>query len=123
LRSQLQVIQQQQLLVAWRDYVYEHFRDKSGKINERLRKLVLDLSVQKEPYPLAKLDQVSPRMAGLYATKTQKTIRRDVAELLKANLIRRESDGYVANKDHALVSAGAEPEERVEEKMKTANQP
>lgn len=102
LRSQLKVVQQQQLLVAWRDYVYEHFRDKTGKINERLRKFVLDLSQHKEPVAFAKLNQISPRVAALYATKTQKTIRRDVAELLRASLIRQEGNGYVANKEIML---------------------
>jgi len=102
LRSQLKVVQQQQLLVAWRDYVYGHFRDKTGKINERLRKLVLDLSAQKDPFPVTKLDQVSPRVAALYATKTQKTIRRDVAALLKANLIKEVEGGFIANKEVML---------------------
>jgi len=102
LRSQLKVIQQQQLLVAWRDFVYEQFRDKTGKINERLRKLVLDLSALKEPVVLNKLPLVSPRVAELYATKTQKTIRRDVTDLLKHNLIRREGNGYVSNKEIML---------------------
>ncbi|MBI4842806.1 MAG: Fic family protein [Nitrospirae bacterium] len=102
LRSQLKVIQQQQLLVAWRDYIYEHFRDKTGKINDRLRKLVLDLSAHKEPVPLAKLHQVSPRVAELYATKTPKTISRDVTYLLKHNLISREGNGYIANKQIML---------------------
>jgi Fic family protein len=102
LRSQLKVVQQQQLLVAWRDYVYGHFRDKTGKINERLRKLVLDLSSQKSPVPVTKLDQVSPRVAALYATKTQKTIRRDVAALLKAGLIKHVEGGFTANKEVML---------------------
>lgn len=102
LRSQLKVVQQQQLLVAWRDYVYGHFRDKTGKINERLRKLVLDLSSQKDPLPMTKLDQVSPRVAALYATKTQKTIRRDVAALLKADLIKQVEGGFIANKEVML---------------------
>lgn len=102
LRSQLKVVQQQQLLVAWRDYVYGHFRDKTGKINERLRKLVLDLSSQKDPLPMTKLDQVSPRVAALYATKTQKTIRRDVAALLKADLIKQVDGGFIANKEVML---------------------
>ncbi len=102
LRSQLKVIQEQQLSVAWRDHVYEHFRDKSGKINERLRKLVLDLSYQKEPVPISKLNEVSGRVAKLYATKTARTVSRDVAELLKANLIRQEGSGYVANKETML---------------------
>lgn len=102
LRSQLRVIQQQQLLVAWRDYVYSHFRDKTGKINDRMRKLVLDLSQQSEPVALAKLNEVSPRIAALYATKTPRTVRRDVEELLHANLIRQQGKGYIANKEIML---------------------
>ncbi len=102
LRSQLRVVQQQQLLVAWRDYVYEHFRDKTGKINDRMRKLVLDLSQLSEPVALAKLNEVSPRIAALYATKTPRTVRRDVVELLRANLIRQQGNGYIANKEIML---------------------
>ncbi|MCK9418292.1 MAG: Fic family protein [Nitrospirae bacterium] len=102
LRSQLRVVQQQQLLVAWRDYVYSHFRDKTGKINDRMRKLVLDLSQLSEPVALAKLNEVSPRIAALYATKTPRTVRRDVEELLRVNLIRQQGNGYIANKEIML---------------------
>lgn len=118
LRSQIKVIQEQQLLVAWRDYVYEQFREKTGQINERLRKLVLDLSNQKEPVPIGKLSEVSGRVATLYATKTPKTMRRDVLELLKAKLIRQEGNGYVANKEITLSFLPArsrEPKKEIKE--------
>jgi DeoR/GlpR family transcriptional regulator of sugar metabolism len=62
----------------------------------------LDLSSQKSPVPVTKLDQVSPRVAALYATKTQKTIRRDAAALLKAGLIKHVEGGFTANKEAML---------------------
>jgi Fic family protein len=99
LRSQLDMIQMQQLSVAWRDFVYEHFRNKSGSVIDRRRRLVLDLSTFPDPVPLNKLHQVSPRVAESYAGKTLRTIRRDVAALMDIKLIKRKTEGYIANKE------------------------
>ena len=99
LKSQLGVIREQQWTVSWRNYVHESFKDKSSLSDKRRRDLVLDLSEQKEAVPMAKLSQVSPRIAAAYARKTDKTLSRDVAVLQEMQLVEKDKDGkYRARK-------------------------
>jgi len=102
LRAQLNVIRVQQWEVAWENYVHEAFRDRSGPSDVRRRHLVLDLSAQPQPLPILKLSQVSARIAAAYAKKTPKTLSRDVNDLLRRNLLRKESNGFRANKELIL---------------------
>jgi Fic family protein len=99
LREQIAHIQKQQLDIAWRDFVYDSFKDKSGPSCERRRKLVLDLTANIKAVPLSKLREISPRMTESYQGKTSRTVRRDVVELLAMKLIRRTPQGYVADSE------------------------
>lgn len=99
LRAQIAHIQEQQLTIAWRDFVYENFRDKSGASFDRRRKLVIDLTVHGKPVPFNKIREISPRIAENYAGKTSRTIRRDIRELLSMKLIKRTEQGYVADSE------------------------
>ncbi|MDP2168143.1 MAG: Fic family protein [Thermodesulfovibrionales bacterium] len=102
LRGQIQHIQKQQLEIAWRDFVYESFRDKIGPKYERRRNLALDISKQAAPVPFNKIREVSPRIAASYASKTSRTIRRDLLELQKIELIKHVAEGYVDRSDRML---------------------
>ncbi len=93
LKAQLDAILHQQWDVAWENYVHDFFRDKTGKADERRRHLVLDLSKLDIPVPLPKLREISPRMAGYYATKSQRTISRDVNALVKMGLVEKTPEG------------------------------
>lgn len=99
LRGQVKQIQEQQLEVAWRDFVYEQFRNKKGAVYDRQRRFVLDLSTHKGPVQLLKIREISPRIAESYAGKTTRTIIRDINMLLKMGLIKRIPEGYVAQSD------------------------
>jgi Fic family protein len=98
LQGQLETIWNQQWDVAWRNYVHELFRDKGNPSHRRQRHLVLDLSLVPEPVPMAKLPEVSPRLAKAYAVKTGKTLSRDVNALVKLGLIAATPQGYVAKR-------------------------
>jgi hypothetical protein len=102
LRSQLQDIRDQQLDVAWRNYVHEAFSDKKSPSDARRRHLVLDLSQCTRPLPFSELSQVSPRIAAAYARKTAKTLSRDVKALIQMGLLAQEPDGFRARKDLIL---------------------
>lgn len=102
LRDQLAVIREQQWDVAWQNHVHEAFRDKTSISEIRRRHLVLDLSKAKEPVPLLKLPEVSPRMTVAYARRTGKTLTRDVNGLLEMGLVAREKSGYRARKELIL---------------------
>ncbi len=102
LRAQLKVIRDQQWSVAWQNYVHDAFREHAGTGAERQRRLVLDLSQQIEPIPFSKLTEISPRIAKAYVGKTEMTLRRDLEKLVKMKLLRKDKDGYQANKELIL---------------------
>ena len=102
LRSQIQVIQEQQLDVSWRDLVYEAFRGKKSGVKERQRNLVLALSTLTDPVPPLKLMELSPRIAGEYARKTSKALSRDINELIKMGLVQRDGRGVRACRELIL---------------------
>lgn len=111
LRAQLDHVREQQLDVAWRNYVHELFKDKLTPAKERCRVLILDLSTKSEPVPMRELMQVSPRVARLYAGKTSKTLARDINTLRSMKLIVMErGKGFRAATEliEAFLSATAE---------------
>jgi Fic family protein len=98
LKEQIDRIRAEQLRIMWRDFVYESFKNKSGSVNERKRKLVLDMSNHFQPIPFKEIRRVSPRIAELYAGKTERAIRRDVNDLLEMDLVKRSPKGFEANR-------------------------
>jgi Fic family protein len=100
LREQLAAIRAQQFRDRWEQYVYEQFGQAKGPAEQRRRRLVLDLSKSGDQ-PVAKeaLRRLSPELAEFYVGKTDKTITRDVNALLEDGLIRRSSNGYLANRE------------------------
>ncbi len=101
LREQIELVRLQQWDVSWRNYVHEHFKDGSD-VDIRRRHLVLDLGNHPKPVPRAKMAEISPRVAAAYATLDDKTLTRDLGSLEQDKLIRKEGDGYVANKERIL---------------------
>lgn len=102
LKEQIKVVQKQQLAVAWRDYIYEKFKDMKGDKNIRRRNLVLDFSNKSKPVPFNEIKEISPRIAESFTNKTVKTIRRDLIELISMGLLKRIESGYIANSEIML---------------------
>jgi Fic family protein len=103
LHSQLEFIRLQQWEVAWRDFVHESFSDKTSPSDTRRRHLILDLSTQANPVTLAKLPEISARVAASYASKTDKTLSRDLNALSQMGLLLKTPDGmYRAKKEVIL---------------------
>ena len=102
LKSQLELIRDQQLEVAWENYIHEEFHDMDSRANVRRRHLVLDLSLQKNPVGWPEIRQISPRMAEAYANKTSRTIIRDLNFLMEMGLVKVGSKGWMANKELML---------------------
>jgi len=103
LKAQIEVIREAQMQITWRDFIYDNFRNKSGATSERRRKLILDISDKMtEPISFKEIRHVSPRIAELYANRTEKTITRDITELIDMNLLKREKGGYKANSEKIL---------------------
>ena len=102
LRAQLDLIRRQQLRTIWRDYVHGQFRDRNSKADTRRRHLVLDISERDEPVAINKLREVSPRVAGAYASKGSKTLSRDLKLLKQMSLIQVDEQGAQARRDLIL---------------------
>lgn len=87
LREQMDTIQEQQQTVHWINYVHERFRDKDSPAQIRRRRLAIDLSLRAGPVPIQDISQITPRIAAGYAGLSEKTIRRDVRELERMELV------------------------------------
>lgn len=102
LNSQLALIHEQQLNIAWRDYIRDQFRNKVGRGDERRRQLIYDLSEQKDGIPVNEIVTVLPRAAANYATLSKKTLIRDLGKLYEVGLVKFNEQGIVSNKEIML---------------------
>ncbi|MFH2066261.1 MAG: Fic family protein [Pseudomonadota bacterium] len=100
LKEQLDIIRLQQWDIVWRNYVHEMFKDQTTEAAVRQRRLALDLSsVTNEPIRISKISEISTRMAKSYATKTKKTLVRDVNKLISMGLFERAKEGIRAKRE------------------------
>ncbi|MFN2383030.1 MAG: Fic family protein [Gemmatimonadota bacterium] len=97
LKRQVQTIKQQHREIIWHDFVHAQFRGLDTPRYMRLRRLAIDLSEIGVPVPASAVRHITPRIAESYAGKTDKTLTRDIRELLTRGLVRRQGDGVVAN--------------------------
>ncbi len=102
LREQLQVIREQQWDVTWENYVHDVFHDRNSPAETRQRWLALDLGDKGEQVPVAKIRELTPRLAKAYAVKTSKTLQRDLGALGKLDLVERTPEGVRAKREVIL---------------------
>jgi hypothetical protein len=102
LKDQLVYLRDQQWTVAWINYVHDRFRDKDSIGHRRQRDLLLDLSTGSGFVPLGKIGDLTPRVARVYATKTSRTLLRDLRELEQEDLVERTTEGYRAKREIIL---------------------
>lgn len=102
---QIKRIRRYQRAIAWKDYVYEKFRSLRGPAAHRQRLLALQLrrpgKVSRWVSP-ARVRTLTSELALEYATKTRKTISRDLNLLVEMGLIIRNDRGQVAANIEAL---------------------
>lgn len=106
LRGQVDLIWSMQYVDRWEQFVYERFGEVRTDSERRRLRLVLDLSRRSivpprgiglpdiESVPRSELRHLSPQLAELYAGKTDRTLTRDLAELVTRRLIDRTDGGY-----------------------------
>jgi Fic family protein len=102
LRGYVERVWQQHYDVVWRSYVHERFRNHSGEVHKRRRSLVLDLSRTGEAKTKSEIAILSPELAKTYARKTDKTLGRDLNELVKMGLLIKKDEHYHARTDVIL---------------------
>lgn len=96
LREQISTIQQQQLMVSWINYVHEKFGAHKTPADRRQRDVVLAMSRKGGSFKPAEVKQLDANIAAQYATKTPKTITRDMNKLKKLDLVEVGPSGYRA---------------------------
>ncbi|NOU27226.1 MAG: Fic family protein [Polyangiaceae bacterium] len=102
LRAQIADVRQQTMSVVWVNYVHDQFRDLDSKTARRRKELVLALTRSGETLP-RRVRELSPKLAAEYATKTQRTVDRDIAGLKTMGLI-VEEDGKVRSRTEAVLA-------------------
>lgn len=99
LREQLSVIWKRQFEDRWLQFVYQTFGERRSETDNRRLHLVRDLSdafhASGRPVPKRNIPDLTPRLAAAYATKTEKTLSRDLNAIKKLGLLRQERDGWV----------------------------
>jgi Fic family protein len=97
LRDQINLIRDQQMQVAWINFVYDRLRTAEGgaAVVKRRRELIIELSAPERRQPLTpeEISLLSPHLARLYAERTKKTLRRDLNELKNLGLVVADGTG------------------------------
>jgi Fic family protein len=101
LREQLRVVREAQLRLAWGDYVRERFSGLTSKAAIRRQLLVHALS-DSDWVPRADITRLDPDVAAAYATKTGKTLSRDLNILKRMRLIDVERDQVRVKRNRML---------------------
>lgn len=98
LREQLDVIWQQQFEDRWEQLVYRRFGEIRGESDQRRLRLVLAISREswrrESPVPRRQLSGLTPEIAAAYATKTGKTLTRDLNAIAEMGLLRQRNSGW-----------------------------
>lgn len=99
LREQLDAIWRRQFEDRWEQFVYQTFGERRSETDNRRLHLVLDVSravhSSGDPVPREQLRILTPRLAVAYATKTEKTLTRDLNAIRALDLLRHEAGGWI----------------------------
>jgi Fic family protein len=109
LREQLEVIRKLQWDTTWQNYVYKLFGNAGDSVaHRRRRRLVLELSKMEQDdgwVRLSDIPNLSPRLAAEYATRTTKTLSRDLNAIGSMNLLETEGPGRRVRANKRLILA------------------
>ena len=98
-RGQIKSIRDQQMRVAWENYVHDLFRKlKSSPTQKRRRELVFDLTDNGGWVEVANIPLLTPKLAREYAAAGERMVQRDLNSVAKMGLISRRHGKVMANK-------------------------
>jgi len=98
LRDQIDRIQLQQLYVHWKNYIYSEFSEKDRASDKRRRTLILELSdLNQSIYMIDKIRLTTPKIAEMYANLSDKTLERDIQNLISLNLLIKDGNKIQCN--------------------------
>lgn len=99
LRAQLESVWDQQWDVVWQNLVHDQFQNRTSPSDTRQRHLALDLGAARDWVDVSKVAELTPRLAKAYATKTAKTVSRDLQALVQLKLVDRVGRRIRANRE------------------------
>lgn len=103
IREQIKRVREQQMRVAWENYVHDRFRSvKTSKTQKRRRDLVLELSAH-DWVDVAQIELLTPLIARDYATAGDRMLQRDLNAISQLGLIQRKHGKVRATKE--IISA------------------
>ena len=111
-REQCDYVGRVQLAIAWEHLVFQTFHaEPATSANARRSTLVLALGTAEHPVSKSQIPELTPALARAYATKTAKTLTRDLNWLRDRALVQRTGSGYRARVDrmHSFQPAAAPP--------------
>lgn len=98
LREEIDSIQKQQVEVHWINHIYNSFQGKKSATDERKRDLLLELSKSHQnKFDFSAIRHTSPKIAEMYASFSDLTLKRDLAELTEMKLLIRSKNQYTCN--------------------------
>lgn len=102
MREQLKTVKYQQWHVAWTNYVHSKFKGKDSAKDTRQLKLALALSEKDVWVDRVDLKNLNPEVAVKYAQVDNRTLLRDLKELIEMSLISEDKNRYKASKETIL---------------------
>lgn len=93
INEQFKRIEQWQASATWKDHVFSIFKDETGDSAKRRRQLAIALENRVGPVSKKEMLTLTTELAALYATKTPKTLSRDLKYLVSKDLL-FQSRGY-----------------------------
>jgi len=99
LEKTLEVIQQSQHEITWKNHIYSKFSQiKIGSevVFKRRRNLILAFPIDQSK-TLSEIRLLTPKIARIYATISDRSLLRDLKELREMNLLKYSSGRYTAN--------------------------
>ncbi|MBM3699408.1 MAG: Fic family protein [Actinobacteria bacterium] len=106
LNNILELTQVDQFKTSWANYIHEIFRtskikSKNENLNKRRRNLILSIPIFKK-FTIDEILNLTVDIAATYKILSQRTLTRDLKELINLELLRNEQDKYWANIDLLL---------------------
>lgn len=99
LRGQIALVREQQMRVAWENYVHGQFRKlKSSPTQKRRRELVFDLTDHGKWVEVSSIPLLTPKLAREYAKAGDRMVQRDLNAVAKMQLIQRRHGKVTANR-------------------------
>lgn len=99
LRGQIALVREQQMRVAWENYVHGQFRKlKTSPTQKRRRELVFDLTDHGQWVEVSGIPLLTPKLAREYAKAGDRMVQRDLNAVAKMQLIERRHGKVKANR-------------------------